>query len=290
MSLKPKINIKKFQKSIEIIPPRYKIDNKLIINIKRNQQYFDYLDIACCPMANLRISPISFAHKLIMEGVDHKKLILNFSTRDKNTLALQSEILGAYSMNINKILLVKGDPLNIGNSNKSKEVFEVSTNNLIRIVKNLDRGFDYSNNKLNFKTKFQTGSTINIDKEYNLINDTIKERIKLGSMFFVTQPLFTENDFELLVKLSEKRKNKIFAGILPIKNKKTLYNLKNKINGISKKNVLFEHLSKAKEKDFTKISTKYFVEILSKYKKYLDGVHIMTSGDIRLATKIAKII
>ena len=142
MSLKPKINIKKFQKSIEIIPPRYKIDNKLIINIKRNQQYFDYLDIACCPMANLRISPISFAHKLIMEGVDHKKLILNFSTRDKNTLALQSDILGAYSMNINKILLVKGDPLNIGNSNKSKEVFEVSTNNLIRIVKNLDRGFD----------------------------------------------------------------------------------------------------------------------------------------------------
>ena len=290
MNLKPELNSGKFQRSIEIIPPRYKIDNKLIADIQQNQKYFNYLDIACCPMANLRISPVSFAHNLIIKGVNCEKLILNFSTRDKNTLALQSEILGAYSMKIDKILLVKGDRLNIGNSNKSKEVFEVSTNDLIRIVKNLNKGFDYTNNKLNFRTKFQIGSTMNIDKNYNSIKRTIGNRIKLGSIFFMTQPLFTENNFELLVKLSKNKKHKIFAGILPIKNKKILYNLKNKINGISKKNLLFEQLSKANERDFTKISIKYFVEILSNYKKYLDGIHIMTSGDIKLAAKIAKII
>lgn len=290
MSLKSILKKKKFLKSIEIIPSRYKIDKKLVIDIKRSQQYFDYLDIACCPMANLRISPISFAHHLIIKGVPNKKLILNFSTRDRNSLALQSEILGTYSMGIDNILLVRGDSLTIGNSKKSNEVFELSTNDLIRIVRNLNKGFDYCNNKLKFDAGFNIGSTINIDRKYNSIRSTIKKRSDLGSIFFITQPLFTKNDFELLVKLSRNKKYKVLAGVLPIKNKQILDNLKNKINGISKSNLLFEKLSKAREKDFSKISIDYFADMLSSYKKYLDGVHIMTSGDIKMAAKIAKTI
>ena len=290
MSLKSILKKKKFLKSIEIIPSRYKIDKKLVIDIKRSQQYFDYLDIACCPMANLRISPISFAHHLIIKGIPNKKLILNFSTRDRNSLALQSEILGTYSMGIDNILLVRGDSLTIGNSKKSNEVFELSTNDLIRIVRNLNKGFDYCNNKLKFDAGFNIGSTINIDRKYNSIRSTIKKRSDLGSIFFITQPLFTKNDFELLVKLSRNKKYKVLAGVLPIKNKQILDNLKNKINGISKSNLLFEKLSKAREKDFSKISIDYFADMLSSYKKYLDGVHIMTSGDIKMAAKIAKTI
>ncbi len=290
MSLKSILKKKQFLKSIEIIPSRYKIDKKLVIDIKRNQQNFDYLDIACCPMANLRISPISFAHHLIIKGIPRRKLILNFSTRDRNSLALQSEILGTYSMGIDNVLLVRGDPLIIGNSKKSNEVFELSTNDLIRIVRNLNKGFDYCDNKLKFNPRVDIGSTININKKYSSIRSTIKKRSDLGSIFFITQPLFAENDFELLVKLSKNKKYKILAGILPIKNKQILHNLKNKINGISKSNLLFEQLSKATEKDFAKISINYFADMLSCYKKYLDGVHIMTSGDIKMAAKIAKII
>ena len=90
-------------------------------------------------------------------------------------------------------------------------------------------------------------------------------------------------------------KNLIFGSIsqitiLPIKNKQILDNLKNKINGISKSNLLFEKLSKAREKDFSRISIDYFADMLSCYKKHLDGVHIMTSGDIKMAAKIAKTI
>ena len=66
-------------------------------------------------MANLRITPISLAHLLIGQGVNSQKIIINFSTRDRNTLALQSEILGALAMKINKILVVKGDRIIKGN-------------------------------------------------------------------------------------------------------------------------------------------------------------------------------
>ncbi len=281
---------RKFVKSIEIIPPRCKIDKILIQNIIKNQKYFDYLDIACCPMANLRISPLAFAHNLIIKGADYKKIILNFSTRDKNTLALQSEILGAHSMKLNKVLLVKGDPIKIGNSRNSKEVFEVSTNSLIKIVNNLNKGKDFAGNKLNFKAQFVTGSTINIDNNYKSIKSTISKRVKIGSDFFITQPLYTDDDFEKLIKLSKNKEYKILGGILPIKNKKTLFNMKNKINGITKGNKLFEILSKSKESDFVNISTDFFLESLEKYKRHLDGIHIMTSGDIKLAVRISKVI
>ena len=281
---------RKFVKSIEIIPPRCKIDKILIQNIIKNQKYFDYLDIACCPMANLRISPLAFAHNLIIKGADYKKIILNFSTRDKNTLALQSEILGAHSMKLNKVLLVKGDPIKIGNSRNSKEVFEVSTNSLIKIVNNLTKGKDFAGNKLNFKAQFVTGSTINIDNNYKSIKSTISKRVKIGSDFFITQPLYTDDDFEKLIKLSKNKEYKILGGILPIKNKKTLFNMKNKINGITKGNKLFEILSKSKESDFVNISTDFFLKSLEKYKRHLDGIHIMTSGDIKLAVRISKVI
>ena len=281
---------RKFVKSIEIIPPRCKIDKILIQNIIKNQNYFDYLDIACCPMANLRISPLAFAHNLIIKGADYKKIILNFSTRDKNTLALQSEILGAHSMKLNKVLLVKGDPIKIGNSRNSKEVFEVSTNSLIKIVNNLNKGKDFAGNKLNFKAQFVTGSTINIDNNYKSIKSTISKRVKIGSDFFITQPLYTDDDFEKLIKLSKNKEYKILGGILPIKNKKTLFNMKNKINGITKGNKLFEILSKSKESDFVNISTDFFLKSLEKYKRHLDGIHIMTSGDIKLAVRISKVI
>ena len=66
--------------------------------------------------------------------------------------------------------------------------------------------------------------------------------------------------------------------------------MQNKINGISKKNILFKKLSESNERDFAKISIDYFVNLLTKNKKYIDGIHIMTSGDIKLAAKISKII
>ena len=278
---------KKFIKSIEIIPSRYKIDNLLLNQILNSNKSFDLLDIACAPMANLRISPISYAHKLILKGINPKKMIINFSTRDKNTLALQSEILGAASMGISNLLLVKGDPISIGNSRKSKEVFELKTNGLISLVNDLNKGIDYSRNLLNFRPNFTIGSTLNIDLPLKNIQRTLIKRQKIGSDFLITQPLYSEEDFINLSKLSKFSKCKIFAGIFPIKNKKTFKNLNSKIDGINRNNILFDELKKSNEKDFLKISSKYLIKLLKKYKKDLHGVHIMTAGDISLASKIS---
>ena len=258
---------KKFIKSIEIIPPRYKIDNLFLNQIVKYNKSFDLLDIACAPMANLRISPISYAHNLILKGINPNKIIVNFSTRDKNTLALQSEILGVASMGISKLLLVKGDPISIGNSKRSKEVFELRTNDFISLVNNLNKGVDYSKNLINFSLNLTIGSTLNIDLPFKKIQKTITKRQNIGSDFLITQPLYSEEDFVNLRELSKFSKCKIFAGIFPIKNKKTFKNLNNKINGINRNNILFDELKKSKEEDFINISSKYLIELLKSIKK-----------------------
>ena len=153
---------KNFIKTIEIIPSRYKIDNLFLNKVLKYSKSFDFIDLACAPMANLRISPISFAHNLIMKGIDPQKIIINISVRDKNSLALQSDILGVSGMKIKNLLLVRGDPISIGNSKKSKEVFELNTNDLISLVAKLNKGRDYSNNKMDYKPGFAIGSTLNL--------------------------------------------------------------------------------------------------------------------------------
>ena len=116
-------------------------------------------------MANLRITPISLAHSLISQGISPKKIIINFSTRDRNTLALQSEILGCHlAMKIDKILVVKGDRIIKGNSKKSKEVFEINTGKLIKILSELRQGYDYSKNRTNTTLNYEIFSTLNLNK------------------------------------------------------------------------------------------------------------------------------
>ena len=278
----------KFIKTIEIIPSRYKIDNLLLNKILKYSKSFDFLDLACAPMANLRISPISFAHNLIIKGINPSKIIINISTRDKNSLALQSDILGVANMKINKLLLVKEDPISIGNSKKSKEVFELNTNDLISLVNKLNSGKDYSNNDTNYKPKFKIGSTLNIDLPRKKIERTIALRSLNGSNFFITQPLYSEEDFINLCKLSNKNSYKVLAGIFPIKNAKTFKNLNHKIDGINRNNTLFKKLKISSEEDFLKISSEHLINLLIKYKKDLDGVHIMTAGDLKLASKISE--
>ena len=131
-------------------------------------------------------------------------------------------------MGISKLLLVKGDPISIGNSKRSKEVFELRTNDFISLVNNLNKGVDYSKNLINFSLNLTIGSTLNIDLPFKKIQKTITKRQKIGWDFLITQPLYSEEDFVNLRELSKFSKCKIFAGIFPIKNKKTFKNLNNK--------------------------------------------------------------
>ena len=275
-----------FKTSFEVVPPKYGINNIFLKKLVKYSNRFDLLDLTCCPMANLRITPISIAHLLINQGVSSKKIIINFSTRDRNTLALQSEILGALAMKINKILVVKGDRIIKGNSKKSKEVFEINTVKLIKILSDLREGYDYCKNRTNTSLNYEIFSTLNLNKSYKELKKIINQRLKQGSNFFITQPIFSESDFELISKLSMKTDYKILCGILPITNTKVLNTVFKKLGGV---NIDSQHLKKIKNIDENEIfnySKEYLKNLIKVYKSHLDGIHIMTSGDISKASKL----
>ena len=194
------LNNDTIQKSFEIVPPRYSISDSFVNKILKYEKNFDFLDITCCPMATLRVNPIAVAHKLILKGVDPKKLIVNFSSRDRNSLALQSEIFGALSIKLKNILVVKGDPISYGNSKKSKEVFELSTDEIISNVNKINKGLDFNNNETKSKMNINIFSALNINRSFNKIKTTIQKRLKRGSKFFITQPIYSEGDFEKIIR------------------------------------------------------------------------------------------
>ena len=275
-----------FKTSFEVVPPKYEINSIFLKKLVRHSNKFDLLDLTCCPMANLRITPISLAHSLISQGISPKKIIINFSTRDRNTLALQSEILGALAMKIDKILVVKGDRIIKGNSKKSKEVFEINTGKLIKILSELRQGYDYSKNRTNTKLNYEIFSTLNLNKSYKELIKIINQRLKQGSNFFITQPIFSEKDFELMSKLSLKTDYKILCGVLPITNIKVLHNVLKKLGGIDVESEHLKKMQKIDENDIFIYSKEYLKNLIKVYKEHLDGIHIMTSGDISKALKL----
>lgn len=282
------LNNNTIQKSFEIVPPRYSISDSFINKIIKYEKSFDLLDITCCPMATLRVNPIAVAHRLILKGIKSEKLIVNFSSRDRNSLALQSEIFGALSIKLKNILIVKGDPITYGNSKNSKEVFELTTDQIINKVNNINKGLDFNNNETNSKFYINIFSTLNINRSFNEIKKTIQNRLRKGSKFFITQPIYSESDFEKIIKLSKSKDYKIFAGILPVKNKKILGNLLKKLGGITIDSPHLVELANYDDKKIHSHSSKHLKELIKVYKKNLDGLHLMTSGSINEASNLIK--
>ena len=282
------LNNDTIQKSFEIVPPRYSISDSFVNKILKYEKNFDLLDITCCPMATLRVNPIAVAHKLILKGVDPEKLIVNFSSRDRNSLALQSEIFGALSIKLKNILIVKGDPISYGNSKKAKEVFELNTDEMISNVNKINKGLDFNNNETKSKMNINIFSALNINRSFNKIKTTIQKRLKRGSKFFITQPIYSESDFEKIIRLSDSKDYKIFAGILPVKNKRILDNLLKKLGGISIDSPHLVDLAKCDDKKIHSHSSNHLKKLIKIYKKNLDGLHLMTSGSIIEASNLVK--
>lgn len=277
-----------FKKSFEIVPPKYNIKDNYLSKIIKYQHNFDLLDITCSPLAKLRISPVALAHKLILKGIDKRKLIINFSTRDKNSLALQSEILGVISMGINKLLVVKGDKINVGDSKRAQEVYEVNTDSLIQIIKNFSNGHDYNNNPVTIDKNYEIFSALNLNKSLNELKKTIQRRLKKGSRIFITQPVYSEYDFDLVAKISKNKNYKILCGVLPISNIFALNNIIKKLGGINVNSKHIRELKRMNNKRMSSSSEEYLKKLISEYKNDLDGIHVMTYGNIAKASKIVK--
>jgi methylenetetrahydrofolate reductase (NADPH) len=277
MTLKEKIESNQFIVCGEIGPPQSCDGDVIRDKLKYFKGYVDAVNVTDNQKAMVRLSSIASAKILLDEGVEP---IMQMTCRDRNRLAIQSDLLGAAALGIRNVLCLTGDYQTFGDHPEAKGVFDLDSIQLIATIAKMNSGFLLSGIEMKKAPEFLVGAAANpfaVPFEMRLIR--LYKKIKAGAHFIQTQPIFDLDIFirwmERVVEMGLHEKTAILAGVLPIQSVKTLLWMKEEIPGIK---INDEYINRMKQAhDQKEEGVKMAVEMIRMLKKIngVRGIHIM---------------
>ena len=176
--------------SVEVDPPRGLNPRKMLEGAALLKSAgADCIDIGDSPMARVRMSCIAFA-ALAEQQVGIETLI-HFTTRDRNLMALQSELLGAHALGIRNVIALTGDPPRMGSYPSATGVWDVDSVGFIKIIKQLNQGCDWAQNSIGRPTNFLIACAVNPmadDLDHEI--ERYHQKVEAGADVAITQPLY----------------------------------------------------------------------------------------------------
>lgn len=233
-----------FVKIVELLAPKgVSAENEIS---KARELYYggiDAINIPDGPRASSRMSSLALA-SMIQNQVGIEAL-LHFVCRDLNVIAIQSNLLGAYSLGIRNILAITGDPPKVGNYPDATGVFDVDSIGLINIINRLNNGLDISGAPIGTPTGFHIScganpGALNLDYELRRLD----WKIQAGAEFIITQPVFDLKIFEDFYNKVEHYKIPIIAGIWPLTSLRNAEFMNNEVPGCNVPNEILEQFRK----------------------------------------------
>lgn len=272
-----------FTLTTELDPPKSaspKVTEEQVVKVA---PYVDAVNIADCPMAKMRMSPIALSS--IIQSRYQVESIFHLTCRDRNIIGLQAELLGAYALGVHNILTLTGDPPSIGDHPHAKGVFEVDSTGLIEIARTLNSGEDMMGHKLGEPTDFYIGTTANpgaddLDKEIR----RLEGKKKAGAQFIQTQPIYDIKQAEDFLAAAKDLTLPILFGIVPLKSFKMATYLNNNVPGI----FIPDKVMKAMEKGSRETGIAISRELVKALKEiHAAGAHLMPVNDVDAVGEIA---
>ena len=221
-----------FTITTELDPPKSASSALTEEQVQKVAPYVDAVNIADCPMAKLRMSPIALS--CIIQQKYNVESIFHLTCRDRNVIGLQAELLGAAALGVHNILTLTGDPPKIGDHPNAKGVFEVDSTGLIELARCLNEGHDLEGHELGEATNFYIGTTGNpgtddLDSEIR----RLEGKKKAGAQFIQTQPIYDIKQAEDFLAAAKDLDLPILFGIVPLKSFKMANYLNDKVPGIT---------------------------------------------------------
>ncbi len=225
--------------------------------------------------ANMKMSSLAGSIYIKQAGGEP---IFQQTCRDRNRMALESDLLGAAAFQVKNVLALTGDHISFGDHKHAKAVYDIDSVNLIEIVKGLNAGADMNGNKLNDPTDFYIGAAVNpesVPLEPQLIK--FEKKITAGCDFFQTQAVFSVEKFNKFYDFYKNYKDiKIIAGIYILKSGKTARFMNQAIPGIYIPEMLIGELDNAVNP--VKKGVEIAARIARELKPLVHGIHIMAYG------------
>jgi len=272
----------KFVITSEIGPPKgWQVQHQLRDAETYLKGLVDAINVTDNQSSVMRLSPLAMCHFLKERGMEP---VFQITCRDRNRIALQSDILAAASFGVENLLLLTGDHPLLGDHKDAKPVFDLDSVSLIYAVKKLESGEDLAGNKLEGEPpKFCIGAVVspcadNIDSQLF----KMEKKIKAGAEFFQTQLIFEVEKFAAFMdKVRENFGTDIYilAGITILKSVGMAKYMNENVAGVFVPDNIIEELKKDKERTKSgQTGVEIAARIIKELKPLCHGIHIMPLG------------
>ncbi len=225
----------------------------------------------------MRLGSLVTCHLLVQKGLDP---VFQMTCRDRNRIALQSDLLSAAVLGVKNVLAITGDVPALGDHPQAMPVYDLDSVQLLWVISKLNEGHDMMGNELHGKTDFFPGAVVNpgADTEASFELQLIKmeKKIKAGARFFQTQAVYDINRFVKFMKRVEGWKVPILAGIIPLKSVGMARYMNKNVAGVFVPEELIKKMADAPDK--AKMGIEIAANLIKELKGVCQGVHIMAIG------------
>jgi methionine synthase / methylenetetrahydrofolate reductase(NADPH) len=223
---------RKFVTAVEMDVPRGLNLDRLLAGAKALKiAGADVINISDGARARLRVDPTAVS-SLIQSRVGIE-VTMHFSCRDRNLLAIQSDLLGCHAIGIRNILAVTGDPANIGDYPSATSVFDIDAIGLVRILSRFNEGLDLAGYSVGVRCAFTIACAYNpLAMDQELEDDRLRRKVDAGAHVVYTQPVFEQALAERTSEFCRDLGIPVFVGVLPLRSQRHCEFMHNEVPGI----------------------------------------------------------
>jgi 5,10-methylenetetrahydrofolate reductase len=277
MSLKTELENKRFVITCEVGPPK----GTDVAEVKEAAEFLrgkvTAANVTDQQSSVMRLGSLATAFLVKQVGLEP---IFQMTCRDRNRIALQSDLLSAWVLGIENVLSITGDLPALGDHPQAKPVYDLDSVQLLQVIGKLNAGTDMNGNQLKGKTDFFAGAVVNpgADSEAALELQIMKmeKKIQAGAKFFQTQAIYEPAKFEKFMKRVAGFGVPVLAGVIPLKNAGMARFMNKNVAGVFVPDELINRMAKAEDK--AKTGIEIAANLLKELKDISQGVHIMAIG------------
>jgi homocysteine S-methyltransferase len=280
-TLREKLRVGKWVTSVELDPPRGLNPTKTLQGAAMLKEMgVDCINIGDSPLAKIRMGCISLA--VMIQQQIGLETIIHYTTRDRNLMALQSDLIGAYALGIGNVIALTGDPPRMGDYPNATAVYDIDSIGLIKIIKRLNEGRDWAGTSIGSNADFFVACALDMmwANSDPLEIERFHRKLEAGADLIMTQPIYSASILrEFLSKYGDRYgpiERPILLGVLPLMSSKHAEFLHNEVPGFTLTDDARRRMKAAGERGVDE-GIRLAQELLSEARDSVAGTYLMPS-------------
>jgi len=262
-----------FAITVEYNPPKGTDVSSIMDNAKALVGKVHGVNVTDNTAAILRAGSMSVCRLLYEMGHDP---VMQMTCRDRNRLAIQSDLMSAHILGIRNMLCLTGDYPTVGDHKDAKPVYDLDSIGIMQVIHSLNQGKDMTGHKLNGLTDLYIGAAVTPEQDpRGPMLAKFEAKVNAGTKFFQTQAFYDVEKFKSFMKAVRKFPVKVLAGILVLRSAKMAEFMNANIPGVDVPQDIIDELKAAGDERALDVGVQIAVRTIKAVRAHCDGVHIM---------------